>query len=109
MCSRPISDYGIVGDLRTAALIVKNGSVDWLCLPRLDSPSVFAAILDEKSGGHFTIAPKAERPRLQQLYKPDTNILVTRFVADGAIVELTDFMPLPSMPNDQGSMLIRRV
>lgn len=109
MSSKRISDYGVVGDMRTAALIAKDGSVDWLCLPNFDSPSVFGAILDEKIGGHFTIAPQAERPRLEQLYQPETNILVTRFVAENSVVELTDFMPVAAAMQDRHSLLIRRV
>ena len=75
---QPINDYGIVGDLQTAALIGKDGSVDWLCLPRFDSPSVFAAILDDLKGGRFKMAPAANTAKCEQLYKPGTNILVTR-------------------------------
>lgn len=110
MAYKAISDYGIIGDLRTAALISRDGAVDWFCLPRFDSPSVFAAILDEKRGGHFTIAPKAEGTRCQQLYKPDTNILVTRFLASSAVVEITDFMPLRTTADRAHcSRLVRRV
>jgi len=109
MSSKPISNYGIVGDLHTAALVGKDGSVDWLCLPRFDSPSVFGSILDEKKGGYFLIAPLADRVRHEQLYKPDTNILVTRFLTDGGVVELTDFMPVPSGSGPHRPRLIRRV
>jgi GH15 family glucan-1,4-alpha-glucosidase len=107
---KPISSYGIVGDLHTAALIGQDGSVDWLCLPRFDSPSVFGAILDERRAGKFIIAPGAENVRHQQLYQPDTNILVTRFISDRAVLEITDLMPLDSSPGArQVSRLIRRV
>jgi GH15 family glucan-1,4-alpha-glucosidase len=110
MACKPISSYGIVGDLRTAALIGQDGAVDWLCLPRFDSPSVFGAILDQKRGGHFTIAPRSDQVRTQQIYKPDTNILVTRFLTAGAVIELTDFMPVRSNPlEQQGPRLMRRV
>jgi GH15 family glucan-1,4-alpha-glucosidase len=110
MAYKPISNYGIVGDLRSAALIGKDGSVDWLCLPRFDSPSVFAAILDEKRGGYFVIAPSSQFTRSRQVYKPDTNILVTRFLSDHAVVELTDFMPVRhGSSRPRGSSLIRRV
>jgi GH15 family glucan-1,4-alpha-glucosidase len=110
MACKPISRYGIVGDLRTAALIGQDGAVDWLCLPRFDSPSVFGAILDQKRGGHFTIAPWSDQVRTQQVYKPDTNILVTRFLTPGAVIELTDFMPARSNPLEQeGPRLMRRV
>ena len=106
---KPISDYGVVGDLRTAALIGRDGSVDWLCLPRFDSPSVFAAILDQERGGCFSISPIDESVR-SQLYRPDTNVLVTRFLVGGAVVELTDFMPLQSnRATEQVSWLVRRV
>jgi GH15 family glucan-1,4-alpha-glucosidase len=109
MAYRPIANYGVVGDLRTAALISQEGSVDWLCLPRFDSPSVFAAILDDQRGGYFSIAPCADNVRCRQLYEPDTNILVTRFMIDGAVIELTDFMPLQSnLASDQVSWLVRR-
>jgi GH15 family glucan-1,4-alpha-glucosidase len=107
---KPISDYAIVGDLRTAALIGRDGSLDWLCLPRFDSPSVFAAILDAQRGGCFTIAPCAEIVRSDQLYLPGTNILVTRFLADGAVVELTDFMPVQASRSvNEPSWLVRRI
>src|SRR5580698_7003345 len=91
---QPIEDYGIIGNLRTAALIGKNGSLDWLCYPRFDSPSIFAAILDEKKGGHFKIAPKHADVTHKQLYWPDTNVLITRFLAEGGVGETVDFMPI---------------
>ena len=110
MTYKPISHYGIVGDLRTAALIGGDGSLDWLCLPRFDSPSVFAAILDEQRGGCFTIAPREPSIESVQIYRPGTNILVTRFVAEGSVVELTDFMPLQASRSAQEpSWIVRRV
>src|ERR1700683_33977 len=81
---QPIEDYGIIGNLKTAALIGKNGSLDWMCYPRFDSPSIFGSILDEKKGGYFRIKSTAENVVHRQLYWPDTNVLVTRFLsADG--------------------------
>jgi GH15 family glucan-1,4-alpha-glucosidase len=107
---KSISDYGIVGDLRTAALIGRDGSLDWLCLPRFDSPSVFAAILDAERGGYFKISPCAEIARSDQLYEPGTNILVTRFLTNGAVIELTDFMPVQASRSlNEPSWLVRRV
>lgn len=107
---KPLSDYGIVGDLRTAALIARDGSVDWLCLPRFDSRSVFGAILDSRRGGCFKISPCDEGVRSTQLYRPGTNILVTRFLSEKAVVELTDFMPLQaSRSANEPSWLVRRV
>ena len=89
-----ISDYGIIGDLHTAALICQSGSLDWCCFPAFDSPSVFGAILDAERGGHFTIRPTGGYS-VEQRYLPATNVLVTNFhTPDGGIAELTDFMPI---------------
>jgi len=106
---KPISSYGIIGDLQTAALVNQDGSVDWFCLPRFDSPSIFGAVLDEKKGGHFRIAPAGGKVLYRQLYKPDTNVLVTRFISSQAIVELVDFMPMHDPGRLHPSWLIRRV
>ncbi len=89
----PIEDHGVIGDLHTAALVGIDGTIDWLCLPRFDAPSVFAAILDDEKGGHFKLAPK-NYARSQQLYLPDTNVLLTRFLSPDGVAEVTDFMPL---------------
>ncbi|MDE3178298.1 MAG: glycoside hydrolase family 15 protein, partial [Acidobacteriota bacterium] len=90
----PIKDYGIIGNLHTAALVSKGGSVDWLCLPRFDSPSIFAGLLDDEKGGRFSIAPVSEGFATKQLYWPDTNVLITRFLSPGAAAEVIDFMPV---------------
>ena len=91
----PIEDYAVIGDLHTVALVGKNGSIDWCCLPRFDSPSVFGALLDAQQGGSFRIAPpEAEGMRHQQLYLPETNVLITRFLSAEGVGELTDFMPV---------------
>jgi GH15 family glucan-1,4-alpha-glucosidase len=100
---QPIENYGIIGNLRTAALVGMDGSIDWLCLPRFDSPSVFAAILDDKKGGRYRIAPVDGDVRNKQFYWPDTNILVTRFLHPDGIGEVEDYMPVGT---DQ---IIRRV
>ena len=89
----PIEDHGIVGDLHTAALIGTDGTVDWLCLPAFDSPSVFASILDDEKGGHFKLQPE-RYDRSQQLYLPDTNVLLTRFLSPEGVAEILDFMPV---------------
>src|SRR4029453_16921243 len=78
----PIEDYGIIGDLHTVGLVGKNASIDFLCLPSFDSPSVFAALLDAERGGHFQIAPRLDDAVHRQLYLPDTNVLLTRFLSD---------------------------
>lgn len=89
----PIEDYGIVGDLHTVALVGKNGSVDWFCFPKFDSPSIFGAILDENKGGRFQIYPDGDFES-KQIYLPDTNVLITRFFLPDGLAELTDFMPI---------------
>src|SRR5713101_4859742 len=78
MSYQPIENYGLIGNMRTAALVGMDGSIDWLCLPHFDSPTVFAAILDDQKGGRFRIAPTCHPVRPKQFYWPDTNILVTR-------------------------------
>jgi GH15 family glucan-1,4-alpha-glucosidase len=91
----PIGDHGIIGDLHTAALVGRNGAIDWWCAPRFDAPSVFGALLDAGLGGHWTIAPRGPWTS-EQRYLPATNILVTTFHTDsGGVAALTDFMPLP--------------
>lgn len=89
---RPISDYGVIGNLQTAALIARDGSLDWLCLPHFDSPSLFAALLDADNGGRFRITPSIVFTT-EQFYEPFTNVLVTRFVTASGGAELIDFMP----------------
>jgi GH15 family glucan-1,4-alpha-glucosidase len=71
---QPIENYGVIGNMRTAALIGMDGSIDWLCLPHFDSPSVFAALLDHRKGGRFRIAPAGDHFRHKQFYWPDTPI-----------------------------------
>ncbi len=106
----PIEDHGIIGNLRTVALIGKDGSIDWLCYPRFDSPSVFAAILDDRKGGYFRISPQSDDVTRKQLYWPDTNILVTRFLSTDGVGEVTDYMPVGAPREDEGLHgLIRRV
>jgi GH15 family glucan-1,4-alpha-glucosidase len=89
-----IADHGLIGDLHTAALVTTDGTVDWLCLPRFDSPSVFASLLDAEGGGSFRIGPKGGDYVVRQLYLPDTAILVTRFMSEDGVGELIDFMPV---------------
>jgi GH15 family glucan-1,4-alpha-glucosidase len=90
----PIADHGLIGDLRTAALVATDGTIDWYCCPRFDSPSVFAALLDRRSGGHCRVRPAGGAYRTRQLYFPDTAILITRFMTEAATGEVVDFMPL---------------
>lgn len=94
MTSTPIDGYGLVGDLHTAALVSRAGSIDWLCVPAFDSPSVFAALLDAERGGRLSIRPELPGLVCRQFYVPDTNVLTTRFVSPACLAELVDFMPV---------------
>ncbi|GAC1391154.1 MAG: glycoside hydrolase family 15 protein [Ktedonobacteraceae bacterium] len=108
----PIGDYAVIGDLHTVALVGKNGSIDWCCLPRFDSPSVFGALLDTNKGGFFRICPSDDHPHIarKQLYMPETNVLVTRFLTADGIGEITDFMPVKHIHSDADEhTLIRSV
>jgi GH15 family glucan-1,4-alpha-glucosidase len=106
----PIEDYGLIGNMQTAALVGRNGSIDWLCLPHFDSPSVFARLLDDKIGGHFRIAPENYSDLGKQFYLPDTNVLTTRFMHEDGVLEVTDYMPVGIVPCDIGfRQLVRRV
>ncbi len=89
---KPISDYGVIGDMHTAALVGLDGSIDWYCAPRFDSPSVFAALLDLRKGGRFQLSP-TEGFKTKQSYEGDTNVLSTIFEAKQGRIKLTDFMP----------------
>ena len=94
MSYQPIEDYGIIGNMRTTAMIGLNGSIDWFCHPRHDSPSIFAAIVDEAKGGHFKIESMVEGDNHKQFYYPETNILITRFLCECGVGEVIDYMPL---------------
>jgi GH15 family glucan-1,4-alpha-glucosidase len=104
----PIADHGVIGDLHTVALVGTDGTIDWFCCPRFDSPSVFAAILDAEKGGRYRISPAVEKWAAKQLYWPDTNVLITRFLTPDGVGEVQDFMPLSSMTRVSAT-LIRRV
>ena len=106
----PIEDYGIIGNMRTVALVGVNGSIDWFCFPDIDSPSVFASILDDKKGGSFRIAPATDGVTQKQLYWPETNILITRFLSPDGVGEVRDFMPVEAAVNGyRPSRLVRLV
>ncbi|HZU85729.1 MAG TPA: trehalase-like domain-containing protein, partial [Polyangiaceae bacterium] len=110
MSYQPIEHYGVIGNMRTAALVTVGGSIDWLCLPRFDSPSVFGAMLDDRKGGHFRIAPSSrDGLRNKQLYWPDTNVLVTRFLHPDGMAEVEDYMPVGSSSAGRADQVVRRV
>ncbi len=90
---KKISDYGIIGNLRSIALVGLDGSIDWLCLPHIDSPSIFCALLDDKRGGRFSISPVSQWDSAAE-YIPGTNILQTRFRTRSGVMRVTDFMPV---------------
>ena len=107
---QPIENYAMIGNMRSAALVGLNGSIDWFCFPHFDSPSVFASILDHNKGGFFKIFPRAEGTKSKQYYWPDTNVLITRFYNVEGIVEVTDYMPVGrDIVNENDYRIIRRV
>src|SRR5512145_2462181 len=88
----PIAEHGLIGDLHTVALVGTDGTIDWYCCPRFDSPSVFGALLDADRGGLFRISPDSDGWSSKQLYLPDTNVLITRFLTPDGVGEVQDFM-----------------
>jgi GH15 family glucan-1,4-alpha-glucosidase len=106
----PIAEHGLIGDLHTVALVGTDGTIDWYCCPRFDSPSVFGAILDADSGGLFRISPEGDGWSSKQLYLPDTNVLITRFLMPDGVGEVQDFM-LPARSGEAAHRhrMVRRV
>jgi GH15 family glucan-1,4-alpha-glucosidase len=96
MAYAPIEEHGVIGDMHTVALVDTEGTIDWCCLPRFDSGSVFASLLDDRKGGHFELRCLAEGYTTKQFYWPGTNILVTRFLSESGVGEITDYMPVGS-------------
>ena len=104
-----ISDHGLIGDLQTAALVATDGTVDWFCCPRFDSPSVFASLLDAHRGGYFSIRPERDDYGSRQLYLPNTAILITRFMTPDGVGEVIDFMPVAEGAATDRHRLVRLV
>jgi len=104
-----IDDHGLIGDLQTAALVSTDGTIDWFCAPRFDSPSIFAALLDLKAGGHFRVAPEGAKYVTKQLYLPGTPILITRFMSSDGVGEVVDFMPIAGDQATDRHRIVRMV
>lgn len=109
----PIANYGVIGNLQTVALAGMDGSIDFMSFPYFDSPTIFASLVDAEKGGFFRIAPTFEEARHRQLYVFDSNILITRFLAEDGIAEVSDYMPISLEHNDPKEhpphQLVRRV
>ncbi len=108
MAYKPIESYGVIGDLHSVALVGNDGSIDWCCLPQFDSPSVFASILDERKGGFFRIGVEHESSH-RQLYLPETNVLITRFLSMEGVGEVIDFMPIVPRGHAKRAEIVRIV
>ena len=104
-----IADHGLIGDLQTAALVDVNGTIDWFCAPRFDSPSIFASLLDAERGGYCSIRPTDAEYVTRQLYLPNTAILVTRFMTEAGVGEVIDFMPVTDGEATDRHRLVRLV
>jgi GH15 family glucan-1,4-alpha-glucosidase len=104
-----IADHGLIGDLQTAALVATDGSIDWFCAPRFDSPSIFGALLDHGRGGHLRVRPTVDVFTGKQLYFPDTAVLITRFMTDAGVGEVVDFMPVTGTVMSNRHRLVRMV
>jgi GH15 family glucan-1,4-alpha-glucosidase len=109
MTETAIADHGLIGDLQTAALVTTDGSVDWFCCPRFDSPSVFGALLDDERGGRFRIRPSGIDYTAKQMYFPDTAVLVTRFFTEAGVGQVVDFMPPTGTTATDTHRLVRMV
>jgi GH15 family glucan-1,4-alpha-glucosidase len=113
MAYTPIENHAMIGNMHSIALVAIDGTIDWMCMPRFDSPAIFASLLDDKKGGHFRVSPSNHEVTCKQFYWPDTNVLVTRFLSAEGAAELIDFMPVSGAPKmgdeHRHHRLIRRV
>src|ERR671932_2661047 len=105
----PIAEHGIIGDLQSIALVGTDGTIDWYCPERFDAPSVFGSILDAERGGYYRIAPATDGWTSKQLYFPDTNVLITRFLTPEGVGEVIDYMPVEQNVRSHRQRLCRRV
>ena len=107
MEDQAIENYAVIGDMHSVGLVGRDGSIDFFCYPEFDSPSVFGALLDAKKGGHFSVHPLLHNHNVKQFYLPGTNVLLTRFLSDEGIAELTDFMPVT--PGGGVGQIVRKI
>ncbi|MGH3116118.1 MAG: glycoside hydrolase family 15 protein, partial [Gaiellales bacterium] len=105
----PIAEHGVIGDLRTVALVGTEGTIDWYCPGRFDAPSVFGALLDKEKGGRYALAPARDGWTSHQFYFPETNVLITRFLTGDGVAEVIDFMPVMQAGDSGGGRLVRTV
>ncbi|KAI8327072.1 Six-hairpin glycosidase-like protein [Blakeslea trispora] len=110
----PVENYGIIGNMRTIALVGTDASVDFFCFPKFDSPSIFCRMLDKDKGGHFSISPRKPHTSNKQMYLPNSNILATRFLSDDGVAEIIDYMHVPAQGQRESTKpllkwLIRKV
>jgi len=104
-----IEQHGVIGNMQSAALVSTDAAIDFYCFPHFDSPTVFAALLDQKKGGSFEIAPQIASVRTKQIYLSNTNILVTRFLSEQGVAEVTDFMPVGGPSQEWANKIVRNV
>ena len=105
----PIEDYGIIGNMKTVALVSLEASIDFMCFPEFDSPTLFAGLLDQENGGSFKIAPQMDNCKTKQLYIPGTAVLLTRFFSDDGISEITDYMPVKGFAENSICAIVRHI
>lgn len=104
-----IENYGIIGNLETVALVSLTGSIDFMCFPRFDAPTIFASLLDSTKGGFFSVEPQMGEYNSKQLYIPGTAVLLTRYFSESGIAELTDYMPLQASGDETDSTIVRKI
>jgi GH15 family glucan-1,4-alpha-glucosidase len=105
----PIENYGIIGNMKTVALVSLDGAIDFMCFPNFDSPTVFASLLDKENGGSFSVLPQYDSYKTKQLYIPGTAVLLTRFFSDDGISELTDYMPVEGSDEKSICAIVRKI
>jgi len=105
----PIENYGIIGNMKTVALVSLDGNIDFMCFPDFDSPTIFSSLLDAKEGGSFSVAPQLSSCKTKQLYIPGTAVLLTRFFSDDGISEVTDYMPIDGSGEDGVCAIVRKI